>query len=83
MSLVAGDFNMDGKIDIAATASGGNAFVLFGKGNGTFQAATQIGSGEGDGQVGTGDFNRDGKPDLVSTGVGGVTVLLNVTKKTP
>jgi len=87
---VAGDFNMDGKVDLAVASLGGNAFVLFGKGDGTFRPATQIGAGPGGWWLASGDFNGDGKPDLVVTNSSsrnqgryndGVTVLLNVTKK--
>jgi len=81
IQVVTDDFNMDGKLDIAVTASGANAFVFFGKGDGNFQPVTQVGSGQGAGHLAAGDFNRDGKPDLVAIDVGSVTVLLNVTKK--
>jgi hypothetical protein len=86
-SIVMGDFNLDGKVDLAVAALGGNAFVLFGKGDGSFQPAKQVGPGAGGWWIAGGDFNGDGKPDLVVADYGedriggGVSVLLNVTKK--
>jgi hypothetical protein len=66
-SLVAADFNGDGNVDIAASPAGTSAqgtALLFGKGDGTFQAATfPIGNGFMAGI--TADFNNDGKPDLL------------------
>jgi hypothetical protein len=88
--LVTSDFNRDGKLDIAASALGANAFVLFGNGDGTFRPAKQLGSAAGGDQIAIGDFNGDGKPDIVVSDcrfqdngdVGdAVTILLNVTKQ--
>jgi hypothetical protein len=72
--VVAGDFNHDGKIDLAvvndgdpfAITSSTTLSVLFGNGNGTFQpATTQVlwKTYGGDALVG-GDFNGDGNLDL-------------------
>jgi Bacterial Ig-like domain (group 3)/FG-GAP-like repeat/FG-GAP repeat len=65
-----GDFNGDGRLDVAC---GAGDFLLLGNGDGTFQAPQSLGF-EGTG-IATGDFNGDGRPDLA---VGGVAVLLNI-----
>lgn len=86
VSLLAADFNPDGKIDIVVSAKGANAFVLFGNGNGKFQRVTQIGSGQGGGAIASADVNHDGKPDLMAipgSFAESFTVFLNVTKKAP
>jgi uncharacterized protein (TIGR03437 family) len=67
------DFNGDGNLDLAVptyglditTASAG-WYLLLGKGNGTFQSATQLPfTGAISLSLAAGDFNGDGKPDLV------------------
>jgi uncharacterized repeat protein (TIGR01451 family) len=65
-SVVTGDFNRDGKMDIAVANSGsGNLSILLGNGDGTFQAAQNFDSGMAQPSfLAVGDFNGDGKPDL-------------------
>ena len=85
-ALAAGDFNRDGKIDLALSVQGpqGGAVQIFlGNGNGTFQTGGLYLSGpeySGAGwSIVVGDFNRDGKLDLaVAEGYpsSGVAVLL-------
>jgi hypothetical protein len=64
-SIAVGDFNGDGKPDLAVTNSISNTVsVLFGNGDGTFQAKVDYGTGLGPSSVAVGDFNGDGKLDL-------------------
>jgi hypothetical protein len=80
--VVVGDFNVDGNVDLATCNSGNNpgkANVLFGNGNGTFQAAVVYTVGVNPYTLTTADFNGDGKLDLATANNGGnnVSVLLN------
>ncbi|MFZ0817532.1 MAG: VCBS repeat-containing protein, partial [Candidatus Sulfotelmatobacter sp.] len=64
--VVVGDFNGDGKLDLAVLTSDFVA-ILLGNGDGTFQAAVDYGTPGRSSSVAVGDFNGDGKPDLVVT----------------
>jgi hypothetical protein len=81
-SLVAGDFNGDGNLDLAMAGSSGEGAVaiLLGNGDGTFQTPTTISLGNG--QVAnfiiTADFNHDGKLDLVTTNDSGPAGELDI-----
>ncbi|MBI2479973.1 MAG: VCBS repeat-containing protein [Planctomycetia bacterium] len=62
VSVAVGDFNTDGKIDLAtANVTGDNVSVLLGNGNGTFQAPVNYSVGDTPYAVAAGDFNGDGK----------------------
>ena len=81
-SAAVGDFNGDGRLDLAITNSGdGTVTVLLGNGTQGFTATTgsPFTVGTGPSSVAVGDFNRDGKPDLAiaNAGSNNVTVLLN------
>ena len=78
-AILAADFNGDGKLDLAATDSGGNAvIILLGNGDGTFGAPTTILAGNSPYAIVAGDFNNDGKVDLAvaNYGAGTITLLL-------
>jgi len=66
-SVAVGDFNGDGKLDLAVANSGSNdVSVLLGNGDGTFQTALYSPLvGVNPVSVAVGDFNGDGKLDLV------------------
>lgn len=70
-AIAIGDFNGDKKIDVAVLlsepAQGSYAIaVLLGKGDGTFQGATNYSSGLQPSAIRAADFNGDGKLDLVT-----------------
>jgi len=80
-SIICGDFNGDGKMDLAtANSSNDNISVLLGNGDGTFQAGVTYDAGTGTSPISItmGDFNKDGKLDLATANVNSseVSILL-------
>ncbi|MFM6732096.1 MAG: Calx-beta domain-containing protein, partial [Microcystis panniformis] len=77
-SVTVGDFNGDGKSDLAvANSYSNNVSVLLGTGTGSFGPATNFSVGITPRSVTVGDFNSDGKSDLaVANRYGTVSVLL-------
>ncbi len=81
VSVAVGDFNGDGKTDLAvANAGSNNVTVLLGNVSGGFTPASgsPIAVGSAPGSVAVADFNGDGKTDLAvaNGGSNNVTVLL-------
>lgn len=75
-SLTAGDFNGDGKIDLAVANQGDNTISILGNGNGTFRPQAPYATGASPTSVATGDFNRDGKLDLAVATSGSFSVSI-------
>jgi hypothetical protein len=65
--VVIADFNLDGKLDLAASNQDGNSALFYGKGDGTFKPAIPIHDEiKFTGAIGLsgGDFNHGNAPDL-------------------
>jgi uncharacterized repeat protein (TIGR01451 family) len=81
IGITFGDFNGDGKQDIAV-ADGQDVSILLGNGDGTFQPAANYSAGNSPSAIAIGDFNGDGKLDLAAfepagnAGNGSVSILL-------
>jgi hypothetical protein len=78
-TIVVGDFNRDGKADIALTNFSSNSDSTFlGNGDGTFTAAGTLSTGGNAAEtLVTADFNGDGAADLVTTYTTGLTAYLS------
>ncbi len=78
-TIVVGDLNGDGKLDVVWGNVRGTdlIFVWLGNGDGTFKppSAVQAGTNQGGKPIAMGDLNHDGKPDLVVATMDGISVL--------
>jgi len=81
-AIAAGDFNGDGRLDLAVVnTTDGTVSILLGNGEGTFQPAVPYAAGNMPNAIVVGDFNGDGKLDLavldsLSGGDSTVTILM-------
>jgi hypothetical protein len=74
-AVVTGDFNGDGKLDLAVANQNSNTVsILLGKGDGTFQPSQNFATGGGPQSLAVGDFNGDGKLDIVTANYSSNTV---------
>src|SRR3954471_4902142 len=81
LSLIAGDFNNDGRPDVATMNGTGSSISVYLRQAGGFvqQAGSPVSVTAGPSGVAVGDFNADGRTDLAVSGFnspGGVSVLL-------
>ena len=66
-SVAVGDFNGDGKLDVAVANSGSsNVSILLGNGDGTLQPARNFDAGVAPNGIAVADFNGDGKLDIAA-----------------
>lgn len=80
--LVAGDFNLDGKVDLAVANTGSNTISIFlGAGNGFFVRPIDFVTGSAPAWISVVDLNADGRPDLLvaNSRSNTVSVLINYT----
>jgi hypothetical protein len=63
-SVAVGDFNRDGKLDLAVANDFGKVSILFGNGLGNFNQASSVATSYRPMYVAVADFNDDGKLDL-------------------
>jgi FG-GAP-like repeat/Bacterial Ig-like domain (group 3)/Beta-propeller repeat/NHL repeat/FG-GAP repeat len=78
-TLTSGDFNGDGNIDLAVANQGENTVsILFGKGDGTFQAQVLYPTGVSPQGLAVADYNGDGFPDIAIANSGNEGVTGNV-----
>ena len=81
VSVVVGDFNHDGKRDLAVLNSGdattgdnGSVSILFGNGDGTFQTAKNVAVGKNCTGIVAGAFSGDGNDDIALVRPGDASV---------
>lgn len=77
--LAVGDFNHDGKLDLALSEVFGGTnqvSIWLGSGDGTFGESQTYALGFGPGSVAAADLNRDGNLDLAISVFGAVSVLI-------
>jgi hypothetical protein len=74
-----GDFNGDGKPDLAVVNQGSNTVtILKGRGDGTFELQANYATGLGPSSLATGDFDGDGRLDMAVTNlVGSLSVFVS------
>jgi hypothetical protein len=75
ISVAVGDFNGDGKLDLAVSDDGSRTVLIFlGDGTGKFTRAGSYATGNNAFQTVVGDFNGDGRADVAVANLGSDTV---------
>ncbi|MBM4356821.1 MAG: VCBS repeat-containing protein [Deltaproteobacteria bacterium] len=74
IGMVTGDFNGDGKLDVATTNGGSGGSVSLGNGDGTFKPKLDFMAGVAPFALAAGDLDNDGKLDLAVANVDASTV---------
>src|SRR6185503_12966739 len=64
--IAIGDYNEDGKLDLAIHGSSGGIDIFIGSGTGSFAAGVHVPGSGGFRTLTAGDFNEDGHLDLLS-----------------
>ena len=77
LGVGSGDFNQDGKRDVATVLRNGKVELLLGSGTGTLALPATVATIPDAVWLLAADFNRDGSQDITTVGGGNVTVLLN------
>ncbi|HEX4427404.1 MAG TPA: FG-GAP-like repeat-containing protein [Terriglobales bacterium] len=82
-TIVAGDFNGDGKLDVAVSdLDSSQVTILAGVGDGTLQSLTTLGASSSPVGLLAADFNGDGKMDLAAGTHDGVDIMLQTSSVT-
>ena len=82
--VTVGDFNGDGRVDLAVATAGGTSnediSILPGRGDGIFQATTLPPLGLDPVATATGDFNNDGRTDLATVNLNSFDLVVSLSQ---
>jgi hypothetical protein len=82
VSIAAGEFTGDGRLDLAVANSNDNTVsVLLGKGDGTFRPQVTYAVGSGPNAIVAGDFTGDGRADIAVTNYSDNTVSVLLSNR--
>jgi hypothetical protein len=81
--VVAGDFDADGRIDLAVSSTDNHVALLRGNGDGTFETGPLVGTGNASRALVAADFDRNGLLDLATGDYDGRTVSIVINTSEP